>query len=56
MENGEDIYHNLTDEQGGHIFMVNWKYIVFEVFYDGESFEGCYDTLEDAKKMIDRWT
>ena len=58
MENKEDIYYGMFQGGGGHIFKVNWKFILFEVpLYGGdEMFEGCYETLEKAKSVVDGWT
>jgi len=43
---------------GGHIFKINWKFILFEVPpYGGEEvFVGCYETIEEVKSIIDGWS
>ena len=51
-------YYRMVEEGGGHIFYINFHYILFEVpQYGGEEqFIGCYKTLEEAKKIVDSWT
>ena len=43
---------------GGHIFYINFHYILFEIpLYGGEErFVGCYKTLQEAKEMVDKWS
>lgn len=58
MKEGEHIYYKMFQDGGGHIYYINFHYILFEIpLYGGdERFIGCYKTLNEAKQVVDTWT